>query len=111
MTLRLVKIPLASWTETLWSQTLHPAPTLSPASTAMALPVCMGPCSSWRQTMLILILASRDGLATLAIQSPAGTRVVGSPCRGDLPLRANKLISIPGTSEVLLLLPCLLTVL
>lgn len=60
--------------------------------------------------MLPLIWATPNGLAASAVQSPAGAGVAGLPGRGDLPLCPDKQIAISGTSEGLLLSPCLLTV-
>lgn len=108
-TLRLLKIPSARWLRHCSHQACTPR--LDPPHRVPWYRLCArGPRSSWCQTMLVLIWASRSGLAALAVQSPAGAGVAGLPCRGGLPLCTNKQISIQGTSEGLLLLPCLLTV-
>lgn len=76
----------------------------------MVLPVHRRPAAAGTE-VLLLILASRNGLVASVIQSSAGAGVAGSPCRGDLPLDTNTQISVLGTSQGLLLSPCLLTVL
>lgn len=80
--------PVGLPAEMLHPQSLYPSP-IPYTIKQHVLPVCMGARSTCCQTAS-LIVASSSSLVAWAVSNPAGPRVGGLPCRGDLPVCTNR---------------------